>query len=141
MVYTHTIEFCNENVRSVFGEYKADSAPQWIAILDLSTRWEFDDIRELAIKQLLEHKIEPVEKIVLEHKYNVPRQWAYEAYIYLCSRRSPLTKGEAEELGMETAIMINQARDTLDKAGRSKPKEVASVVCSLFGLTNPTNAI
>ena len=127
------------NICSVFGEYKADSAPQWIAILDLSTRWEFDDIRRLAIKQLAGHKIEPIEEIVLEHKYKIPRQWAYEAYIDLCSRRSPLTKDEAEEVGMETAILINQAREKLEKTGRNKPKEVARVVCYLFELTDPAD--
>jgi hypothetical protein len=77
---------------------------------------------------------------VLEHKYNVPRQWAYEAYIDLCSRRSPLTKDEAQKLGMETTILINQAREKLDKAGRSKPKEVVRVVCYLLELTDPENA-
>jgi hypothetical protein len=124
----------------VFGEYKADSAPQWIAILDLSTRWDFDDIRRLAIKQLAGHKIDPIEKIVLEHKYKIPRRWAYGAYIELCSRRSPLTKDEAEEVGMETAILINQAREKLEKTGRNKPKEVARVVCYLFELTDPADA-
>jgi hypothetical protein len=124
----------------VFGEYKADSAPQWIAILDLSTRWEFDDIKRLAIKQLLEHKIESVEKITLEHKYKIPRQWAYDAYIDLCSRQSPLASDEAERLGIETAMLINQARERLEKSGRNKPKEVAKMVCYLFGLTDPANA-
>jgi hypothetical protein len=123
----------------VFGEYKADSAPEWIAILDLSTRWEFDDIRELAIKQLLEHKIEPVEKIELEHKYKITRQWAYDAYIDLCSRRPPLTSEEAERLGIETATLINQARERLEKSGRNKPKEVAKVVCHIFGNLNSAN--
>lgn len=124
----------------MFGEYKADSATEWIAILDLSTRWEFDDIRRLAIKQLAGHTIEPVQKIVLEHKYDIERQWAYEAYIDLCSRRFPLTNDEATEVGMETAILVNQARERLEKTGRSKPKEVARVVCLLFELTDPAGA-
>lgn len=59
----------------------------------------FDDIKRLDIKQL-EHKIESVEKITLEHKYKIPRQWAYDAYIDLCSRQSPLTSDEAERLGI-----------------------------------------
>ena len=79
--------------------------------MDHDTRWKFDDIRQLAIKESLGHKIESVQKIELEHKYNVQRQWAYEAYIDLCSRRSPLTSNEAKRLGIETATLVNQARE------------------------------
>ena len=124
---------------SVFGVYKADTVPQWIATLDLATKWEFRDIRELAIKQLSECKIEPIKKIVLEHKYSIERQWAYQAYIELCSRRSPLTAVEAEQLGTETAMLIAEAREKLDKSGRGKPKEVTKVVCDLFRLNDPAD--
>jgi len=124
----------------VFGEYEADSAPQWITILDLSTRWKFDDIHQLAIKELLGHKIESVQKIELEHKYNVQRQWAYEAYIDLCSRGSPLTRNEAKRLGIETATLVNQAREKLEKSGRKKTKDVARMVCYMFELTDPADA-
>jgi len=123
----------------VFGVCKADTVPQWIATLDLATKWEFGDIRELAIKQLSECKIEPIDKIVFKHKYGIQRQWAYRAYIELCSRRLPLTPAEAKQLGIETSMLIAEARERLDKSGRGKPKEVAKVVCNLFRLTEPTD--
>jgi hypothetical protein len=120
----------------VFGEYEADSASQWIVILDLSTRWEFDDIRKLAIKQLLGHEIEPVHMVELQYKYNIPRQWAYDAYIDLCSREDPLNREETERVGIEAATLVNQAREKLEKSGRRKPREVAKMVCYVFGLTD-----
>jgi hypothetical protein len=116
----------------MFGEYKADSAPQWIAVLDLSTRWKFADIRQLAIKQLTQYKIEPVEMIVLEHKYSIERQWILDAYTVLCSRRSPLTTDKAQKLGIVTAVLINGTREKLEKSGRNNPKEAAKIVYQLF---------
>lgn len=125
---------------SVFGVYQANTPQQWISILDLSTRFKFDDIRHLAITQLSNYDIEPVDKIVLEHTYCIDKQWAYTSYTDLCSRRAPLSSQEAERLGIEVSMLIHQARERLEKAGRSKPNEVAKVVCNLFGLTNPTRA-
>lgn len=95
------------------------------------------DIRKLALSELNKLEIEPIEKIVLEHKYKIERQWAYTSYIELCSRRSPLTKEDAAHLGIETSTLINEARERLEKSGRSQPKLVARMVCELFDLTDP----
>jgi len=121
----------------VFGKYKADTAKQWVAILDLATQWEFDDIRKLAIKQLAEYKLEAVEKIELQQKYHIEKQWAYQSYVNLCSRVSPLTSNEAKRLGIHTATLINQTREKLMASGRRVPVEVEKKVCSEFELTNP----
>jgi len=121
----------------VFGQYKADTALHWITILELSHRWDFEDIHKLAIKQLAGYKIEAVQKIALQQKYRIEKQWAYESYINLCSRGSPLTSDEAEKLGTQTTALVNQVREKLTTEGRAKPMRVTAEVCYAFGLMDP----
>jgi len=122
----------------VFGKYRADTAAQWITILELSNRWDFLDVHQLAIKQLAEYKTEAVKKIVLQQKHHIEKQWAYESYIELCSRQSPLTRSEADELGIQTATLVNQVREKLTAEGRAKPELVAIAVCRAFELKDPS---
>ncbi|KAJ6542589.1 hypothetical protein B0H19DRAFT_303467 [Mycena capillaripes] len=95
----------------VLGQCKATTPRDWTAILDLATRWQFTDIRALAIRELGAFAdIDPVEKIELAHRYRIPPQWAYGAYIALCARPAALDVIEGRQLGIETTVNIAFAR-------------------------------
>ncbi|KAJ7456312.1 hypothetical protein B0H11DRAFT_1819136 [Mycena galericulata] len=116
----------------VIGQCKASTTRDWTAILDLATRWKFDDIRELAVRELAAVEIDPVEKIELQQQYGIRRQWAHSAYIALCTRPHALDIIEARQLGIETTVKVAFAREKLDKWGRKKPDEVKKVVAEVF---------
>jgi hypothetical protein len=109
----------------------------WVAILDLTTLWEFADIKSLALRQISLLEVDPVDRIVLGHQFRVEKQWAFPAYISLCSRTNPLSVLEATKLGVATAAMIAIAREKLEGKKRSKPNEVKKVVCEVFSVEAP----
>ncbi|THH32834.1 hypothetical protein EUX98_g1333 [Antrodiella citrinella] len=87
------------------------SSPEdWIALLSLSTRYVFDKIRDLAIQELSMKVLDPIKKIVLADRHNVP-QWLSAAYVDLCKRPEPLTEREADELGLKTVVRVARARE------------------------------
>ncbi|KAJ7175736.1 hypothetical protein C8R46DRAFT_1214199 [Mycena filopes] len=125
----------------VLGQCKATTPRDWTAILDLATRWKFLDIRELAIRSLgtAVPDLDPVEKIELAHKYNIKREWAYAAYVALCSRPAALDVIEGRQLGIETTVNVAFAREKLDKWGRKKVEEVKKVVEEVFEIKEPVS--
>ncbi|KAJ7721342.1 hypothetical protein DFH07DRAFT_857874 [Mycena maculata] len=119
----------------VIGQCKATTTRDWTAILDLATRWEFADIRTLAIRELAAVEIDPVERIEMQQQFGLQGQWAHGAYIALCTRQDALNLIEARKLGIEMTVKVAFAREKLDKWGRKKPDEVKKVVEEVFGIT------
>jgi len=123
----------------VIGKYRASTAEDWVIILDLATRWEFQDVRELAITQLDGMKFDAVDKLEVMKKYKVDSQWGYSAITELCSRTHPLTVEEGRKLGIELSINICRIRERLEKWGRMKANEVKKVVNEVLELQEPTS--
>ncbi len=117
------------------GELKPTVLEEWLSILDLSCRWAFDGIRNLAIKgailsitlarafsNVLLAEIEkldtdPVDRIVISRKYDVKPEWLLPAYTALCERREPLSYPEAGRIGdLDTIVRLAQARETIQRA-------------------------
>ncbi|KAF7373438.1 hypothetical protein MSAN_00553400 [Mycena sanguinolenta] len=121
----------------VLGQCKATTVRDWTAVLDLATRWKFPDIRELAIRELGAFEMDPIEKIELQHRYGIKRQWAYNAYVALCSRPHALDVIEGRQLGIETTVNVAFVREKLDRWGRKKPDEVKKVVTEVFDIREP----
>jgi hypothetical protein len=121
----------------VIGQYKAKAADDWIAILDLACRWDFNDIRDLCIKELGSVELDPLQKISLQQKHNIDTQWAYSSYITLCARNDPLTVEEATKLGIEVTVKIFTVREKLERWGRKKVEDVQKNVCEVFALVAP----
>ncbi|KAF8207281.1 hypothetical protein K438DRAFT_2013775 [Mycena galopus ATCC 62051] len=119
----------------ILGQCKATTPQDWTAILDLATRWKFPDVRELAIRELGAVEMDAVEKIELQHRYGIKRQWAYSAYVALCSRPHALDVIEGRQLGIECTVNVAFAREKLDKWGRKKPDDVKKVVTEVFEIT------
>jgi len=97
-----------------------------IDLLSISTRFDFDRVREAAINciQYGLHRrhlrgraqwlagISPIDRICLAEKYNIP-QWLAPSYEDLCQRVSPLEVREAEKIGVRTATLLARAREAV----------------------------
>jgi len=97
----------------MFGAYSLGSAEEWVSVLHLATRWEFNDIRMLVIKELQTLPMDPIDKIVLSAQYGITNSWALKAYAAICQRTRPISVEEARKLGVETAARIAQIRERL----------------------------
>ncbi|KZP24179.1 hypothetical protein FIBSPDRAFT_674445, partial [Athelia psychrophila] len=81
---------------------------QWTSILHLSAKWDFENIKLLAIDNLTT-SADPVDKIVLGRRY-VITEWLAGAYEAVCTRADPLTLEEGMKLGVEDTVRISAAR-------------------------------
>ena len=82
---------------------------QWSAILDLSTRWGFASIRDLAIRSI--RPPDPLKKLLLARKYNID-MWIQPAFLELCMRPQPLSLEEARLVDFEDVILVGSVRQT-----------------------------
>lgn len=92
----------------------ASTLESWVSLLSFSTRFICDKARARSIRELeaIQSLVDPVERIVLAVRYNIP-QWLSAAYQELCQRQDSLSEGEGERLGLSTAIKLDEsARDT-----------------------------
>jgi len=79
-------------------------------LLVLASDWGFTDLRRYAMQKISLHEMDPIRKIVLARRTNVPG-WLRVPYISLAVRIFPLNKSEVETLGLETATAITRARE------------------------------
>jgi hypothetical protein len=126
--YTHRLSRhcspCSRIVQSrtrAFGTHKPQTAEEWTSVLHLSSRWEFDDIRALAIREIERYPLNSVDKIVLSRQFDITSMWTLRAYTELCERSEPLTDHEALALGLQTTVRVSQLRERLCRlSGRRK---------------------
>jgi hypothetical protein len=83
---------------------------EWTAVLRLSAMWDFFDVHRLAIEELSKVVMSPVTKILLARQFTI-QKWLFAGYEELAKRTEPISVGEAEQLGWETAILIFQIRE------------------------------
>lgn len=88
----------------------------WIALLSISTRYVFDKIRELAITEISQQLLDPVKKIALANKYNIPH-WLPLAFADLIKRPEPMNDLEAESLGLRNVVRVARAREVTREKG------------------------
>ncbi|KAG2111744.1 hypothetical protein DEU56DRAFT_919978 [Suillus clintonianus] len=79
--------------------YRRESKPKehWLTILELSTIWQFPEMKKLA-------------------KYHIHKSLLLPAYMLLCKRASRMSAEEGEQLKMPTVLGIHEARE---RAARS----------------------
>ena len=82
---------------------------EWSAILELSTRWGFTDIRDLAIRCIRPR--DPLKKLLLARKNNID-MWIQPALLELCLRPQPLSLEEARLMDFEDVILVGSVRQT-----------------------------
>jgi hypothetical protein len=82
---------------------------QWSAVLDLSTRWGFTSIRDLAIRSI--RPPDSLKKLLLARKCNID-MWIQPALLELCMRPQPLSLEEARLMDFEDVILVGSVRQT-----------------------------
>jgi len=102
--------------------YSLYDAPtsDWEIILDLAVRWEFREIKNLAVRELEKKEIPDSKRIKLYHANKVDRNILIPRYAALCEREAHLTLEEGQDIGMETVLMIAAGR------GEARAQRLAS---------------
>lgn len=93
-----------------FTNYSA-TVESWCAILALADKWQMDTIREVAFQELGKLRMDPMDKIVLCERYQMSREWAFNAYISVCTREEPLTFEEAGKISNHLLALVAAARE------------------------------
>jgi hypothetical protein len=83
---------------------------QWSAILDLSTRWGFASIRDLAVRSI--EPPNPLYRLILARKHAV-EEWILPALLELCERPEPLGLEEARLMDFEDVVLVGSVRQTV----------------------------
>ena len=58
-------------------------------------------------------EVDPIDKIVMQQKYNLPRKMIHKAYLEMCTRHQLLTVAEGEMIGWETLARIALTREKI----------------------------
>jgi len=90
------------------------SVDDWNSILNLADKWDFNEVKELAVRELHKKKeLDIVNKMALYQKYKVDKRHLVPLYASLCKRDHPISLDEALVLGIEATILVNTARERL----------------------------
>lgn len=119
----------------VIGEHTA-TLEEWISILQLATRWLFDDIRSLAIRELANFEVEPVQKVAIALQNDIP-EWLHPCYMALCERHNPLSVEEARRLGVEVVAQLARAREVFRDQRYKRDVDLSHIVSDVFGTIPP----
>ncbi|KAJ8076675.1 hypothetical protein PM082_001098 [Marasmius tenuissimus] len=101
----------------------------WACVLDLACRWRFPQVKGFALRELEKMKMSLIDRIVLYQKCSLDEEYLVPLYGELCARDAPLSIAESEKLGVQTAVIVFQAREALrghsSERGKSPlPEEV-----------------
>ncbi|KAF7308220.1 hypothetical protein HMN09_00669900 [Mycena chlorophos] len=83
---------------------------EWISVLKLATMWYFLDARELAITQLDQRALTPVERILLSRQYDVAK-WLRSGYTELAQREEGISLEDAEKIKFRTTVLLYHCRE------------------------------
>ncbi|KAF8070384.1 hypothetical protein FPV67DRAFT_1487180 [Lyophyllum atratum] len=122
----------------------------WSCILDLAHKWEFNEVKNLAIRELEKQTIPLVTRIVLYQRFKVDHALLIPLYADLCSRPEALDDEESESIGIKTTVLIFRARERLraqpSDGGRSplppglEKEDVHRTISTLLGSISPATS-
>jgi hypothetical protein len=102
------VNFCDSTY-----DYSSVSIQQWKSILDHSAKWKFETVHEAAFRSLRDAPLESFQRIELWQKCGIANHWVQPAFEDLCMREKPLSRTEARIIGLDSAILIAEARERL----------------------------
>ncbi|KAF8910791.1 hypothetical protein CPB85DRAFT_667780 [Mucidula mucida] len=128
----------------LYSDYSDATFDDWAVILRLAQRWRFPLVKKLAVRELQAIKnVDLVDRIILYKLHDVDHEYLSPLYVKLCSRDEPLTQVESQKLGVETTVLIFQARERLRSRGSDELKsplpgdvdhsDVLKVVAEILG--------
>ncbi|EPS96615.1 hypothetical protein FOMPIDRAFT_52962 [Fomitopsis schrenkii] len=84
------------------GKVENLSADQWASVVDLSIRWEFSDVKDLAITKMQtddrHYSATLAIQVATAHRHNLD-EWYWSTFLKMCERGPPVSPKEAEQLG------------------------------------------
>ncbi|CAK5281709.1 unnamed protein product [Mycena citricolor] len=89
------------------------SVDDWAGILELAFRWQFGEVKKLAIRELEKLEMADIDRIVLYRKFQVDESLLIMNYVALAQRTELITLEEGQRLGMEVVIALSRARECL----------------------------
>jgi hypothetical protein len=95
------------------------SKDEWLSVLKLSTRWQFNDFRAQAIERLSDY-LDSIEKVQLGKEYNV-EAWLLSGCRELVSRESVISIEDAEKLNWKVALNLYIIRDGFKTSPLAEP--------------------
>jgi hypothetical protein len=131
IILPSTTELTFERFCSRYSQYDA-TVDDWNCILHLAHDWKFAEVVKLAIRELEKMTMSVVERIALYQQHGVSEDLLIPHYAALCARGYPLDYLESDQLGMATAVLINQAMYAVPKSwlqgvdGNSSPVDPKS---------------
>ncbi|KAF8209167.1 hypothetical protein K438DRAFT_1930081 [Mycena galopus ATCC 62051] len=106
----------------------------WRAILGLADRWEMENIKKIALGNLLKAAdLDPLERIMLCERGDLSRDQATEAYISICTREAPLSVEELKTLSTEVILIITSAREQIIALRGNAEQSAVAVVKTAVG--------
>ncbi|KAI0933356.1 hypothetical protein AcV5_005519 [Taiwanofungus camphoratus] len=84
---------------------------EWISVLKLSTMWDFDRIRNIAIHKLTDIVRDPLQKVALAQRYWVD-EWIISALNTLAQRESSVGVDDVAQLGLDWALKLARVRES-----------------------------
>ncbi|OJA15025.1 hypothetical protein AZE42_05251 [Rhizopogon vesiculosus] len=134
-------------------EYEYDNHPleRWLVILRLATRWGFQKMRKLAVRQLEKMKLAPIDKIRIYSDFKIDSQLLLPSYASLAMSPTLPSLTDAKKLDIETILKLTMVRErALQKAaedGCRSPTsasaggaEVNKIICDIFDLADVNGA-
>ncbi|ESK97223.1 hypothetical protein Moror_17879 [Moniliophthora roreri MCA 2997] len=85
---------------------------EWMSILRLSTMWDFQEMRWIAIGKLETFHMTPLEKVLLGREFAVS-DWQWDGYVDLITRPNAPTMEEASKIGYADSIQLFQIRESM----------------------------
>jgi hypothetical protein len=92
------------------------SVTDWVAILNLSHRWAFPEVKDLAVRELERQSMGDVDRVVVYQDNDVNKNLLIPCYAALCERDEPLTAQEGRRMGIETSLTIAHLREMARRA-------------------------
>jgi hypothetical protein len=86
------------------------SYEEWKSVLHLSTCWDFDSIRRLALNSI--QPPTPHDQLLLARTYSV-NDWVVPALSELCERRAPLSLDEACRMDIKDVVLVATVREDI----------------------------
>ncbi|EIN04026.1 hypothetical protein PUNSTDRAFT_139067 [Punctularia strigosozonata HHB-11173 SS5] len=91
--------------------------PEWETILQVSHKYQFDDITSVAYKVLSQFSQDPVSQILTARKYSHTGVLLRAGFQHYAERPEPLSVEEADKLGLADVVNLTRFRDKAKAQG------------------------
>jgi len=100
---------------SELGVPKPTTVDEWLSVLRLSSKYEINESRQIAMSHLCDLPINPIRRIAIWGEYHLNPDFLIPSYVQLCQLDDSLTLGMTMALGLKNFTKLSAARETYRK--------------------------